>query len=93
MKKPHDMNVVYAINVIDEGDLEAAIEEKFTVETLEPVIMSFEEDFRDHYLETLNALQGMGSHSYAPKKLDLGLKNRPNPLAKPFIKELPVLEL
>ena len=35
----------------------------------------------------------MGSYSYAPKKLDLDLKNRPSPLAKPSIKEPLVLEL
>lgn len=29
----------------------------------------------------------MGSHSYAPKKLDLDLKNRPTPPLKPSIKE------
>ncbi|KAG5630658.1 hypothetical protein H5410_002375 [Solanum commersonii] len=52
--------------VIDEGDLEAAIEERFIVETLASVIMNFEKDFRDDYMETLNSLLGMGSHSYAP---------------------------
>ena len=41
----------------------------------------------------MNALQGMGAHFYAPKKLDLDLKNRPSPQAKPYIEESPVLEL
>ncbi|KAK4731475.1 hypothetical protein R3W88_024463 [Solanum pinnatisectum] len=41
----------------------------------------------------MNALQGMGAYSYAPKKLDLDLKNRPSPPAKPSIEEPPVLEL
>ena len=35
----------------------------------------------------------MGEHSYAPKKLDLDLKNRPNPPTNRFIEEPPVLEL
>ncbi|KAK4707341.1 hypothetical protein R3W88_033115 [Solanum pinnatisectum] len=35
----------------------------------------------------------MGTHSYAPKKLDLDFKNRPNPLTKLSIEEPPVLEL
>ncbi|KAK4712761.1 hypothetical protein R3W88_007274 [Solanum pinnatisectum] len=33
------------------------------------------------------------AHSYAPKKLDLDLKNRPSLLSKPSIDEPPVLEL
>lgn len=39
------------------------------------------------------ALIGMGSYSYAPKKLDLDLKNYPSSPAKPFIKEPPTVEL
>lgn len=35
----------------------------------------------------------MLSYSYAPKKLDLDLKNRPTPPANPSIKEPLVLEL
>ncbi|XP_049360376.1 uncharacterized protein LOC125825073 [Solanum verrucosum] len=35
----------------------------------------------------------MGAHSYAPKKLDLDLENRPNPPEKPSIEEPLVLEL
>ncbi|KAK4733841.1 hypothetical protein R3W88_008102 [Solanum pinnatisectum] len=49
--------------------------------------------FRNDYVETVNALQGMGSHSYAPNKLDIDLKNRPTPPTKPSIEEPPVLEL
>ncbi|XP_055814536.1 uncharacterized protein LOC129884233 [Solanum dulcamara] len=50
-------------------------------------------DFARGYNESANALQGVGSHSYAPKKLDLDLKNRRNPPVKPSIEEPPVLEL
>lgn len=35
----------------------------------------------------------MGSYLYDPKKLDLDLKNYPTPMAKPSIKEPPMLEL
>ncbi|XP_047251416.1 uncharacterized protein LOC124886613 [Capsicum annuum] len=41
----------------------------------------------EEYDEIVCALTGMGSYSYAPKKLDLELKNHPTPLAKPFIEE------
>ncbi|XP_047256113.1 uncharacterized protein LOC124888868 [Capsicum annuum] len=47
----------------------------------------------EEYEETVCALIGMGSYSYSQKKLNLDLKNRPSPAAKPFIEEPPVLEL
>ncbi|KAK4721305.1 hypothetical protein R3W88_011538 [Solanum pinnatisectum] len=84
MKKPHDMNVVSAIAVFDEEEMGATIEERMSIETL-AALMNFEADFRSDYVETVNALQGMGAHSYAPKKLDLDLKNRPSPPSKPSI--------
>ncbi|XP_049349302.1 uncharacterized protein LOC125813870 [Solanum verrucosum] len=93
MKKPHDMNLVSAIAVFDEEEMGAKIEERMAVETLVAVLMNFEADFWSDYVEIVNALQGMGAHSYAPKKLDLDLKNRPIPPAKPSIEEPPVLEL
>ncbi|KAK4729767.1 hypothetical protein R3W88_022755 [Solanum pinnatisectum] len=55
--------------------------------------MNFDADFLSDYIETVNALQGMGAHLYAPNKLDLDLKNSPCPQAKPSIEEPPVLEL
>lgn len=36
---------------------------------------------------------GMGSYSYATKKLGLELENLPSPPAKPSIEEPPILEL
>ncbi|XP_049356741.1 uncharacterized protein LOC125821367 [Solanum verrucosum] len=71
----------------------ASIEERLTVETLVAVLMNFDADFRSDYVKTVNALQGMGAHSYAPKKFDMDLKNRPSPLAKPSIEEPHMLEL
>lgn len=35
----------------------------------------------------------MRAHSYAPMKLALDMKDRPNPATKPPIEDLPVLEL
>ncbi|XP_015162309.1 uncharacterized protein [Solanum tuberosum] len=93
MKKPYDMNVVSVIEVFYEEEMGATIEERLVVEILVAVIMNFEADFWSDYVETVNALQGMGAHTYAPKILDLDLKNRPSPPAKPSIEEPPVLEL
>jgi len=93
MKQPYDMNVVSAIEVFDEEEIGATIQDRMVVETLVAVLMNFEVDLRCDYVETVNALQGLGAHSYAPKKLDLDLKNMPSPPVKPSIEEPPVLEL
>ncbi|XP_019251223.1 PREDICTED: uncharacterized protein LOC109230153 [Nicotiana attenuata] len=45
------------------------------------------------YMESVNALEGLGSYTYAPKKLSLDLENRVTPPAKPSIIEPPQLEL
>ncbi|XP_049342886.1 uncharacterized protein LOC125807201 [Solanum verrucosum] len=59
MKQPHDMNVVSSIEVIDEKEMRATIEERLAVETLAVVLMNFEVDFWTNYVETINALRGM----------------------------------
>ncbi|XP_049372553.1 uncharacterized protein LOC125837492 [Solanum verrucosum] len=79
--------------VFDEEKMGATIEKRLDVETLAAVLMNFEADFRSDYVETVNALQGMGAHPNAPKKLDLDLKNMPSPQAKPSIEEPLLLEL
>uniref|UniRef100_M1DA48 Integrase core domain containing protein n=1 Tax=Solanum tuberosum TaxID=4113 RepID=M1DA48_SOLTU len=72
----------------DEEEMGTTIEERLAVETLAAVLMNFEADFWTDYMETMNVLQGMRTHSYAPKKLDLDMKNRPSPPVKPSIEEL-----
>ncbi|KAK4713595.1 hypothetical protein R3W88_019502 [Solanum pinnatisectum] len=93
MKQSHDMNVVSLIEVVNEEGMRVPIDARMAVETLAAVLMNFDADFWSDYIETVNALQGMGAHSYAPKKLDLDLKNMPSPSAKPSIEEPLVLEL
>lgn len=44
-------------------------------------------------VECMNALHGMGSYSYEPRKLSLDLKNCKTPPTKPSIEEPLVLEL
>ncbi|XP_049392923.1 uncharacterized protein LOC125857353 [Solanum stenotomum] len=93
MKQPQDMNVVSAMEVFDEEKIRPTIEDRLAVETLAVMLMNFETDFQSDYIETMNALHGMGTHSYAPNKLNLDLKNRPSPPTKPSLEEPPVLEL
>lgn len=44
-------------------------------------------------MESVNALEGLGSYTSAPKKLSLDLENRVTPPTKPSIIEPPQLEL
>jgi len=87
------MNVVSAIDVFDEEEMGAFIEERLAVVTLHAVLMNFEADYRFDYVETVNVLLDMGAHSYAPKKLNLDLKIRPSLPAMLSIDEPTVLEL
>lgn len=87
MKKPREMEVVSAIKVVTDDGLRAPIKERIDVETLVIVLMNFDVDLRSDYVETINVVQVIGAHSYAPKKLNFDFKIRPKPLAKPSIKK------
>ena len=93
MKQPQEMEVISVIEVVTNDDLRPPIKERIVVEILVVMLMNFDVDFLSDYVEIVNDLQGMGVHSYAPKKLDLDLKNKPNPPAKPSIEEPQVLGL
>lgn len=85
--------MVSAFEFVPDDDLRESIEETIAVETVVVVLMKFNANLWSNYVETVNALQGTGENSYDPNKLDLDLKNRPNPPAKPSIEEPQVLGL
>ncbi|XP_070049176.1 uncharacterized protein [Nicotiana tomentosiformis] len=60
---------------------------------LEAVLLNFDDDEMDGFMECVNSLQGMGSYNYAPRKLSLDLENRTTTPTKPSIEEPPALEL
>lgn len=93
MKKHKEINVLSIVDIYYEDEKEVPIEEKFIVETLDPVLMNFDSEGIEEYEETVRSLIEMGSNSYPPKKLDLDLENSPTPPAKPFIQESLVLAL
>ncbi|XP_060190996.1 uncharacterized protein LOC132620349 [Lycium barbarum] len=92
MKQPADMSVVSVIDTIDEA-METTIEQEHIGDMLAAVIMNYEWDDEKEFEEMVNALIGMGSYHFNPKKLDLDLENRATPPAKPSIIEPPTLEL
>ncbi|XP_070025980.1 uncharacterized protein [Nicotiana sylvestris] len=60
---------------------------------LEAILLNFNDEEMDGFMEYVNSLQGMGSYNYAPRKLSLDLENRTTLPMKPSIEEPPTLEL
>ncbi|XP_070014410.1 uncharacterized protein [Nicotiana sylvestris] len=60
---------------------------------LEAVLLNLDVNDDEGRVDCVNALHGMGSYSYEPRKLSLDLENRKTPPTKPSIEEPPVLEL
>ncbi|XP_070013772.1 uncharacterized protein [Nicotiana sylvestris] len=60
---------------------------------LEAILLNFDDDEMDGFMECVNSLQGMGLYNYAPRKLSLDLENRTTPPTKTSIEEPPTLEL
>ncbi|XP_070010956.1 uncharacterized protein [Nicotiana sylvestris] len=60
---------------------------------LEAVLLNRDVDEKEGLVKYVNALQGMGSYTYQPRKLSLDLENRKTPPTKPSIEEPPTLEL
>ncbi|XP_070045740.1 uncharacterized protein [Nicotiana tomentosiformis] len=73
--------VVFQVATINIGDM------------LEAVLINFDDDETDGFMECVNSLQGMGSYNYAPQKLSLDLENKTTPPIKPSIEEPPAMEL
>ncbi|PHT32080.1 hypothetical protein CQW23_28417 [Capsicum baccatum] len=84
MKQPKDMNVFSIVNIYYEDKIELSLEKQLTIKPLAAVLLNFECEDVEEYEETICILIGMGSYSYAHKKLDLDLKNRPSPPLKPL---------
>ncbi|XP_070029469.1 uncharacterized protein [Nicotiana sylvestris] len=56
---------------------------------LEAVLLNLNVNEDEGRVECINALQGMGSYSYEPRKLSLDIKYRKTPPTKPSIEEPP----
>ena len=60
---------------------------------LEVVLLNLDVNEYASRVECVNALHGMSSYSYEPRKLSLDLENRKTPPTKPLIEKPLVLEL
>ncbi|XP_070019541.1 uncharacterized protein [Nicotiana sylvestris] len=95
MKLPHEYESISVIDVVDEVEdaVEMKMEEQCLGEALAVILVNFDGEDMERYMESVNALEGLGSYTYAPAKLSLDLENRATPPAKPSIIEPPQLEL
>ncbi|XP_070019887.1 uncharacterized protein [Nicotiana sylvestris] len=95
MKLPHEYEIISMINVVDEVEdaVEMKMEEQCLGEALAAILVNFDGEDMEGYMESVNALEGLGSYTYAPAKISLDLENRSTPPSKPSIIEPPQLEL
>ncbi|XP_070024965.1 uncharacterized protein [Nicotiana sylvestris] len=95
MKLPHEYESISMIDVVDEVEdaVEMKMEEQCFGKALSAILMNFDGEYMEGYMESVNALEGLGSYTYTPTKLSLDLENRATPPAKPSIIEPPQLEL
>ncbi|XP_075084824.1 uncharacterized protein LOC142168064 [Nicotiana tabacum] len=95
IKLPQAYDSISVIDVVDEVEdaVEVKMEEGCLGEALTAIFLNFDGEDMEVYVESVNALEGLGSYTYTPKKLSLDLENRVTPPAKPSIIEPPQLEL
>ena len=80
------------VNHIVKQGSDVSIEERLGVDALAAVMMNFEGDGIEDYDELVAALDRFEFHS-KPKRLELDMKNRDSPPARPSVEEAPKLEL
>nr|ABI34335.1 Integrase core domain containing protein [Solanum demissum] len=92
MKQGSELQSVSVVNHIEEGGSTVPIEERLGVDALEAVLMNFESDGIEDYDELVAALDRFEFRSKR-KRLELDIKNRDSPPARPSVEEAPKLEL
>ncbi|XP_075074338.1 uncharacterized protein LOC142161953 [Nicotiana tabacum] len=95
MKLPHEYERISVIDVVDEVEdaVEIKMEEQCLGEALAAILVNFDGEDMEGYMELVNVLERLGSYTYVPEKLSLDLENRATPPAKPSIIEPLQLEL
>ncbi|XP_070044876.1 uncharacterized protein [Nicotiana tomentosiformis] len=87
MRQPNSNKVCSFVDLVTEvivHDTSALINVE---DPLEDVLLNHEDDEKEGFVECANALQGMGSYSYGPRKLSLDVKTWKTSPTKPSIEE------
>ncbi|XP_070006795.1 uncharacterized protein [Nicotiana sylvestris] len=94
MSQPNSNEVCSFVDLVTDMIVDDASATMNVEDKLEAVLLNLDDDEEsDGYVECVNALQGMGSYTYEPRKLSLDLENQKTPPIKPSIEEPPTLEL
>ncbi|XP_009766457.1 uncharacterized protein [Nicotiana sylvestris] len=93
MRQPNSNEVYYFVDLVTDVIVHDTSTTINVGDILEVVLLNFDDDEMDGFMECVNSLQGMESYHYAPRKLSLDIENRKTPPTKPSIKEPPTLEL
>lgn len=81
MELPSEYESISVIDVVDlvKDVVGMKMEEECLKEALMAVLLNVDSDDIEEYVETMNGLEGLGPHSYEPKKLSIDLDNRVTP--------------
>ncbi|XP_070019325.1 uncharacterized protein [Nicotiana sylvestris] len=93
MRQPNNKEVCSFVDLVTDVIVDETIDVMNVNDTLEDILLNFDDDDIDGFIECVNSLQGMGAYTYEPCKLSLDLENRTTSPTKPSIKDPPILEL
>ncbi|XP_070039324.1 uncharacterized protein [Nicotiana tomentosiformis] len=92
MRQTNSNKVCSFVDLVTEVIVDDASATMNVEDNLEAVLLNLDdEEEKEGYVECVNALQGMGSYTYEPRKLSLDVENRKTPPTKPSIEEPPTL--
>ncbi|XP_070011016.1 uncharacterized protein [Nicotiana sylvestris] len=93
MRQPNSTEVCSFVDIVTAVIVDDTSTMINVEDPLEAVLLNMDVNDDVGRVECVNALHGMGSYSYEPRKLSLDLENRKTPPTKPSIEEPPMLEL
>ncbi|XP_070020597.1 uncharacterized protein [Nicotiana sylvestris] len=85
MRQPNRNEVYSFVDLVTDVIVDDAIATMNVEDKSEVILLNLDDNKEsDGYVKCVNALQGMGSYTYEPRKLSLDLENRKTPLTKPL---------
>ncbi|XP_070003543.1 uncharacterized protein [Nicotiana sylvestris] len=93
MRQPNSTEVCSFVDLVMKVKIDDTSAMINVEDPLEAILLNHDVTEDEGLVECVNALHGMGSYFYEPRKLSLDLENRKTPPTKPSIEEPPILEL
>ncbi|XP_070013327.1 uncharacterized protein [Nicotiana sylvestris] len=89
MRQPNSNEVCSFVDLV----INVIIDKISAVINVGDMLVNFDDDEMDGFMECVNVLQGIGLYNYEPRKLSLDLENRTTPPTKSSIEDPPTLKL